>query len=295
MKPDQSPVAPPADSGPGPRRSERGVSEAGSQDAGQRALHVRLHNYDGPLDALLDLIKRQKLNILDIPVARITDQYLASLRATEKLDFEIGAEFVMMAATLIHIKSKTLLPVAPTVDDKPPEDPRADLVERLLEREKFMRAAQMLREKRVVEENVWTAGANDRIEESEEEPAGLDVSLFDLVQTFGDVLDRLKNEPVVEVGQEAVSVASRVEFLKQLLLSHESPLSIREVLRRQRTPRALVATFLALLEMVKGRAIRLRQERVFGEIVIERHEEFDQAFGEGALFLVSDAEMEYSH
>ncbi len=254
---------------------------------------VRLENYEGPLDALLDLIKKQSLNILDIPIAKITDQYLESLRAAEELDFELSAEFVMMAATLIHIKSKTLLPVAPTVDEAPDEDPREDLVQRLLEREKFLRAAQLLREKRVVEENVWTAGAKERVDESDEDPSELDVSLFDLVKTFGEVLERLKNEPVVELEQESVSVASRVQYLKQLLLTEDGPVSIHDVLRRQRTPRALVATFLALLEMVKARAIQLKQEQVFGEILIQKHEEFDQAFQEGALFHSSDAEMEY--
>ncbi len=256
---------------------------------------VRLDEYEGPLDALLDLIKKQKLNILDIPVARITEQYLAALRAAKEVDVELSAEFVMMAATLIHIKSKTLLPITPTVQETPEEDPRDDLVQRLLEREKFLRAAQMLREKRVIEENVWTLGVKDSdpVEDTDDEPPELDVSLFDLVKTFGEVLERLKNDPVMELEQETVSVSSRIQFLKQLLLTNDGSVSIHDVLRAQRTPRALVATFLALLEMVKARAIQLTQEQVFGEILIRKHEEFNQAFQGGALFDTLDAEMEY--
>ncbi len=295
MNPDERPAVQPADSGRQAAGSAGNGEESAKQpDSGPGIFHVRLDGYEGPLDALLDLIKKQGLNILDIPIAKITEQYLESLRVTQELDFEVSAEFVMMAATLIHIKSKALLPVAPSVDEDPPEESQEDLVQRLLEREKFLRAAQMLREKRVVEENVWTAGAKESIDGPDEDTAALEVSLYDLVQTFGDVLERLKNEPVVELEQEQVSVGSRIQFLKQLLLSQDGPVSIHDVLRRLRSARAVVATFLALLEMVKARAIRITQEEVFGEISIDKHEEFDHAFQAGALFHDPDAAMEYS-
>ncbi|MDE0623470.1 MAG: segregation/condensation protein A [Bryobacterales bacterium] len=265
------------------------VAEATSRET----FVVSLEQYEGPLDALLELIKEQQIDILDIPVARLTEQYLESLRRAESLNVELNAEFVLMAATLVHIKSKMLLPTPPKVDEDAPADPREDLVKLLLEREKFVQAAQMLGEKRVIEENVWTTAAADALAE-EDGDAELQVSLFDLVQTFGEVLDRLENQPVVEMPEESVSVASRILFLKNLLQSDDQPVRLRDVLLRQRVPRAVIATFLALLEMVKAQAIEIRQNKLFGEVVIRKHANFDQAFRSGELLPASDSELEYS-
>lgn len=265
------------------------VAEAPSQET----FVVNLEQYEGPLDALLELIKAQRIDILDIPVASLTEQYLESLRRAESLNVELNAEFVLMAATLVHIKSKMLLPTPPKVDEDAPEDPREDLVKLLLEREKFMQAAQMLGEKRVIEENVWTTAAADALADDDGETE-LQVSLFDLVQTFGEVLERLENQPVVEMPEESVSVASRIRFLKNLLQSDDQPVRLRDVLLRQRAPRAVIATFLALLEMVKAQAIEIRQNKLFGEVVIRKHANFDQAFRSGELLPASDSELEYS-
>lgn len=265
------------------------VAEAPSRET----FVVSLEQYEGPLDALLELIKEQQIDILDIPVARLTEQYLESLRRAESLNVELNAEFVLMAATLVHIKSKMLLPTPPKVDEDAPADPRDDLVKLLLEREKFVQAAQMLGEKRVIEENVWTTAAADALAE-EDGDAELQVSLFDLVQTFGEVLERLENQPVVEMPEESVSVASRILFLKNLLQSDDQPVRLRDVLLRQRVPRAVIATFLALLEMVKAQAIEIRQNKLFGEVVIRKHANFDQAFRSGELLPASDSELEYS-
>lgn len=281
--------------GKGIRSGEERPNDGLFQDAQSGVHHVRLEQYEGPLDALLDLVKKQRIDILDIPIAKVTEQFLESIRVAETLDFEVSAEFVLMAATLVHIKSKMLLPRPPTVDDGASEDPREDLVQRLLEREKFLQAAQMLKEKRVIEENVWTAGAKEALGDPDDESTELHVSLYDLVTTFGDVLDRLKNEPVFELNQETVSVASRIQYLKQLLLAEDSPVSVRQILWKQRSPRALVATFLALLEMVKARAIAVEQDDLFGEIVIRRHAMFDEAFRDGDLSPASGSELEYLH
>ena len=267
--------------------------QTGSEAPSSDTFVVNLQQYEGPLDALLDLIKTQRLDILDIPVARITEQYLESLRRAESLNVELNAEFVLMAATLIHIKSKVLLPTPPTVDEDAPSDPREDLVNLLLEREKFIQAAQMLGEKRVIEENVWTAVAAEPVGDEDEAPE-LHVGLFDLVQTFGEVLERLESQPVVEMTGEPVSVASRILYLKNLLQSDDQPVRLREVLLRQRVPRAVIATFLALLEMVKAQAIEIRQSELFGEITIQKHGNFDQAFRSGELLPASDSELEYS-
>jgi len=162
--------------------------------------------YDGPLDLLLDLIRKQQINIYDIPIATITSQYLEYMEKAASLDVELSSEFVYMAATLIHIKSRTLLPRDPELDKISPEDdPRQELVEKLLEHERLRNAAEMLQQKRVIEEAVWS---NPRIQDflSEDDQPGLAVSLFDLVKTFQQVLDRAKNRPTYDIEKEDVSV-----------------------------------------------------------------------------------------
>ena len=157
-------------------------------------LDVRLEQYEGPLDLLLDLIRRQQIDIRDIPIAMITSQYLAYLDKARELDIDLGAEFVFMAATLIHIKSKMLLPSDPALakpGEADDEDPRTELVNKLLEHERFKNAAEMLQQKRMIEENVWS---NPQIKEfvADDEDPGLAISLFDLVKAFNEVLERAK-------------------------------------------------------------------------------------------------------
>ena len=270
----------------------RGGGQSGSD--GSDSFFVRLDQYAGPLDALLDLVRKQRIDILDLPIAQITEQYLDAVRAAEELDVEVGAEFVLLAATLVQIKSKMLLPRPPVVDGAPTEDPRQDLVQSLLEREKFLQAAEMLREKRVIEESVWTAGGREAVGGRDDDPERLEVSLYDLVRTFGDVLDRLKNEPVVELPEDAVSVAGQIQYLKHLLLAENGPVSLRRILWQQRTPRVLVATFLALLELVKASAVALSQDKIFGEIIVRAHTKFDEAFRDGGAPGPEHEKPEYS-
>jgi segregation and condensation protein A len=161
---------------------------------------VRLEQYEGPLDLLLDLIRKQEIDIKDIPIARITAQYLEYLDRAREMDIDLGAEFVYMAATLIQIKSKMLLPRDPELEKLLPEeeDPRRELVDRLLEHERFKTAAEMLQQKRVIEENVWS---NPQIRQflAEDEDPGLATTLYDLVKAFGEILERAKNRPIYEV------------------------------------------------------------------------------------------------
>src|ERR1700757_3913375 len=162
------------------------------------ALNFHLAQYDGPLDLLLDLIRKQEINIYDIPIASVTAQYLEYMERAAEMDMDLSSEFVYMAATLIHIKSKMLLPKDPELDKLyPEEDPRKELVDRLLEHERFKSAAEMLHQKRVIEEAVWS---NPQIEQflAEGDDPGLAVTLFDLVKTFQGVLERAKNRPVLE-------------------------------------------------------------------------------------------------
>lgn len=252
-------------------------------------LDVKLDQYAGPLDLLLDLIRKHKLSIYDIPIAQITKQYLDYVRRAEELNINLGGEFVFMAATLIQIKSKMLLPKDPIVPEAEQEDPRQELVQQLMEHEKFVQAAQMLRQKRVVEENVWSNPPIEAFIDGDEEP-GLAVSIFDLVQTFQTVLDRARNRPTFEVAGEDVSVSSRVEYLRNLMRSTDEPVILREVFERQKSRRGLIATFLAVLEMVRMQAIMLRQRKLFGEIVIRKHKMFDVVFSKDDPLVTAEGE-----
>lgn len=241
-------------------------------------LNVHLEHYEGPLDLLLDLIRRQQIKIYDIPIATITKQYLDYMQKALELDMELSAEFVYMAATLIHIKSKMLLPRDPELEKiDPEEDPRRELVDRLLEHERFKSAAAMLQEKRMIEEAIWS---NPQIQNfvNEDEGPGLAVTLFDLVKTFEQILERAKSRPLYEVNKEDVSVPDMIIFLKNTLLQLPAGKAVALVplFEQQRSRRAMICLFLAVLEMVKQQAIRLTQSESFGEIQVKRDKGFDE-------------------
>ncbi len=243
-------------------------------------LSFHLEQYEGPLDLLLDLIRKQEINIYDIPIASITAQYLDYMQRAAALDVELGAEFVYMAATLIHIKSRMLLPRDPALEElAPEEDPRRELVERLLEHERFKNAAEMLQQKLLVEENVWS---NPQIASFLDEAGSpeLAVTLFDLVRTFQQVLERAKSRPVYEVEGDEVSVPAMILALKSRLEStpRGESLSVVGLLECQGSRRAMVTLFLAILEMVKMQAIVLTQKDAFGDIGIRRHRRFAEVF-----------------
>jgi len=240
-------------------------------------LNVRLEQYEGPLDLLLDLIRRQQINIYDIPIAQITAQYLEYLRQAEQLNIDLGGEFVFMAATLIQIKSRMLLPAEPVLPGELLEDPRAELVNRLIEHEKFKSAAQMLHQKQMIEENVWSNPQISSFLEEDEEP-GLAVSIIDLVRTFERVLERAKNRPQFEVAGEDVTVAQQIRYLKNLLRSTEDPVVLQKIFEQQVGRRPLITLFLAVLELVRMQAVILRQKEVFGDIVVRKHKMFDVVF-----------------
>jgi len=244
-------------------------------------LNVHLERYDGPLDLLLDLIRKQQIDIKDIPIATITAQYLEYMEKARELDVDLGAEFVYMAATLIHIKSRMLLPRDPELAKvSEEEDPRQELVEKLLEHEKFKTAAEMLQQKRLIEENVWS---NPQIGKfADDEDPGLAITLFDLVKAFGELLERAKNRPIYEVSEEEVTVGQMIGRLKSLFQeAGDQPVYIMRVFAEQRTRRAMIVMFLAVLESVKRQAVMVAQEDLFGEIVLRRHKMFDEVFADG--------------
>lgn len=236
---------------------------------------IKLEAYEGPLDLLLDLIRKQQIDIYDIPIARITQQYLDHLHIMEELNIDVAGEFVFMAATLIYIKSRILLPPDPTAPPEEPEDPRADLVHRLLEHEQFKNAAEMLNSKRMVEDAMWSQPGLGEFQGAEDEP-GVAVSVFDLISVFREILERAKKRPQLEIKREEVSVAQMVEHVKQKLRSSRGPVPIEDLVGDFVWRQALIALFLALLEMVRLRAVLLRQKDLFASITVAKTNRFDE-------------------
>jgi segregation and condensation protein A len=246
---------------------------------------INIPMYEGPLDLLLDLIKKQEMNIHDIQIAQITTQYLEYLHNLEALNVDVSAEFIYMAATLIYIKSKMLLPPDPlATPEELAADPRAELVQRLVEHEKYKNAAQLLYQKQQIEENVWSKPDkslyNDQGTESE-----LVVSLVDLVKVFQQVLERRKEISRIELQHEEFTVAQMMAQLRaQILASDDNSVSLAQFFEACPSRHAMIVAFLAVLEMVKLQAVGLAQEKQFGEIVVRKGQAFETVFDEnGAL------------
>jgi segregation and condensation protein A len=236
--------------------------------------------YDGPLDLLLDLIRKQDIDIYDIPIARITAQFLAYVNQLKSSDVDVAGEFIYTASLLIHIKSKMLLPRAPSGPDDAAEDPRRELVERLLEHERFKNAAQMLQQKQMLEAATWTnPGVRDFKEDAGAEPE-IAADTVDLVRVFREILDRARNRPILNVTEDSVTVGQMIQFLSRRLSMEDKPLALRKLLSHSRSERALIAMFLALLELVRLQAILLRQDAAFSEIFIKKHSNFDSVMSE---------------
>src|SRR2546425_612594 len=230
--------------------------------------------YEGPLDLLLNLIRKQDIDIYDIPIARITAQYLVYVEKLRELDVNVAAEFIYMAAVLIHIKSKMLLPRdpdAPAAED----DPRSELVNRLLEHEKFKSAAQMLLQKQQIEDAVRSNPAIKEFLEAEGTDPEIAADVIDLVRTFQQVVERVRSRPLIQVDEDTVTVGQMIDYLQRRLSLEDRPIRLKQLLRNVNSHQALVCMFLALLEMVRLQAIQLRQDRLFGEIVLRKHTEFD--------------------
>jgi segregation and condensation protein A len=283
------PVPPPA---PEPKRANGGKGNKEKEEASQSPFSVTVGQvYDGPFDLLLDLIRKQNIDIYDIPIARITSQFLDYTHHLKQVDVDAAGEFIYMAALLIHIKSKTLLPRDPTdVLGGEAEDPRRELVERLLEHERFKAAAQMLMQKQQIEEATWNAPGmknfrRDTLEAGREELSlerEIAADTVDLVRVFQDILSRLRERPVLNVDEEAVTVAQMIDYVKRRLLMEDKPMSLRRLLHNTHTERALICMFLAMLELVRLQAVLLHQPVIQGDILIKKTEAFDQVFADQA-------------
>ncbi len=238
--------------------------------------------YEGPLDLLLDLIRKQDIDIYDIPIARITEQYLAYVEKIRELDVNVAADFIYMAAVLIHIKSKMLLPRDPSAKTEELEDPRTELVNRLLEHEKFKSAAQMLLQKQQIEDAVLTNPALKEFVDAEGTEPEIAADMIDLVKTFQQILERVRTRPVINVDEETVTVGQMIDYLRRRLALESRPIRLKQLLMRVPSRQALVCMFLALLEMVRLQAIQVRQDQMFGEIAVRKHVGFDAIMTEQA-------------
>jgi segregation and condensation protein A len=248
--------------------------------------------FEGPLDLLLDLIKKQEMNIHDIQISKITSQYLDYLHQLEQLNVDVSAEFIYMAATLIYIKSKMLLPPDPlTGPEEQAEDPREELVQRLLEHEKFKNAAQLLYQKQQIEENVWSK-PDKSLYHDEGTEGELVVSLVDLVHVFQQVLERKKEVARIELQHETFTVAQMIAQLRgQILASSDNSVSLIQFFEACPSRHAMIVAFLAVLEMVKLQAVALAQEKQFGDILVKKAKAFDLAFDESGTLRI-DAEYQ---
>ena len=238
--------------------------------------------YEGPLDLLLHLIRKQDIDIYDIPIGRITAQYLAYVEKLRELDVNVAAEFIYMAAVLIHIKSKMLLPRDPAAASDAQDDPRAELVNRLIEHEKFKAAAQMLMQKQQIEDAILSNPALKEFRDAEGTEPELAADVIDLVKTFQQILDRARNRPMIQVDEETVTVGQMIEYLRRRLALEDRPIRLKQMLRNVESRQALVCMFLALLEMVRLQAIQLRQDLLFGEILLRKHVGFEAVMAEQA-------------
>lgn len=239
--------------------------------------------YEGPMDLLLDLIRKQDIDIYDIPIAKITEQFLFYVEHMRASEMDIAGEFIYTASLLIHIKSKMLLPRAPSGPEDLLDDPRRELVERLLEHERFKNAAQMLQQKQMIEAATWSNPGIHEFKGDEGTEPELAADTVDLARVFQEILERFKNRPIINVEEDQVTVGQMIQFLGRRLNMEDKPIALRKLLAHTHSRRALVAMFLALLELVRLQAILLRQDRLFSEIFIKKHADFDSVMTEGFM------------
>jgi len=228
-------------------------------------LTIRLEAFEGPLDLLLHLIKKEEVDIWNIPIARITEQYLEYLEIMQELNINLAGEWLMMAATLIYIKSRMLVPQEKTEEaQSEDEDPRTELVYQLLEHQKFKNAAEMLYTREEVENAIWNKPPADIVEEGNEV---VSVSLFDLLRAFHEVVKRFESQRVMEVNQEEVTIEQKIAEVRTLFLVHDQIL-FSTFFAEARSKRHLIVIFLALLELVRLHEAYLLQKKAFEEIQI---------------------------
>src|SRR5262245_10179618 len=232
-------------------------------EARRDSYRVKLEVFEGPLDLLLYLIRKDEIDIYDIPLAHMTEQCRADLELMHELDISVACDFLVMASTLIYIKSKTLLPPDPKVDGEEDlsEDPRAELIERLLENQKFKSAAQMRYSRGEIESACYTRGPLETDSSNPEVSA----TVLDLLRVFGEVLKRAEAQIEMEIARDEVTIAEKLAQIHAMLDRYEQ-INVRELFEMSRSKRELIITFLAFLELVKEWKVYLIQRELFGEI-----------------------------
>jgi segregation and condensation protein A len=243
-------------------------SSASDFESSPEAYSVKLETFEGPLDLLIYLIKKNEVNIYDIPIALITKQYLEYVEVMQEVDLDVVGEFLVMAATLIHIKSKMLLPRPDPTQDEGEEDPRDALVRRLLEHQKFKAAAELLHERAVLRGAQWIRPdgrvADIAGDDYAYEPE-LEVDLFSLLAAFRGVLERSKQRPGILLPPEQISVETRIAQLLGML-SEADACGFEDLFAQDDSRSGMIVTFLALLEMIRLKLIRIFQTAPFGPI-----------------------------
>jgi len=234
------------------------------------AYRVKLKNFEGPLDLLLFLIKKNEVDIYDIPIAEITKQYLEYVAIIQMFELEAASEFILLAATLIRIKAQMLLPRPKAEDDEEIVDPRMELVTRLLEYKRFKEVAYKFGEMEERRSNLFSRGYFEEIEARASDELDLgDISLFSLIATFKQVLDKMPKESFHQVVDIHITMEEQIDYIMQFKRESEQ-VTFYELISRLNDRIRVVVTFLAVLELMRRGVIRTRQSTPFGEIWIVR-------------------------
>ncbi len=235
---------------------------------------IKLEMFEGPLDLLLYLVKKDHLNIYDIPIAKVTSQYLEYINLMQLMDLNIAGEFLVMAATLMQIKSKMLLPASELALEEEEEDPRDELVKRLLEYEKFKQIADNLREREISQQDVFKRAKTDTPNEFKAQSPDryFEASIFDLINAFSQALKDVPREVFYEVIKDQFTVEQKIHDILHLLLI-EAEVKLSSLFSKSKSKLETVVVFLAILELAKMKEIIARQNAAFGDIIILRNKE----------------------
>ena len=242
------------------------IEKSQSQTKPQGGLLFKLPAFEGPLDLLLHLIKENKIDIYDIPIVDITKQYVDYLELMTDLNLEIAGEFLVMAATLIYIKSKMLLPPEEKQTEEPAEDPRTELVQRLLEYQAFREASSRLREREDIWKNIFKRNFTQAVDFDEPDLLPFEASVFDLVSAFKNLLSKAP-EQILEITRETLTVADRISFIMETVEGKDG-IKFKDLFEQTFTKINFIVTFLALLELIRLGLIKTFQDTSFGSIWI---------------------------
>lgn len=226
--------------------------------------NIKIPVFEGPFDLLVHLIRENKIDIYDIPIALITSQYLQYIEMMKELNLEIAGEFLVMAATLIHIKSRMLLPPDEEAPDEEQVDPREELVQKLIEYQKFKEAASDLRQKEDEWIKVFYRDPLSEAEEEEEELCLFDLNLFDLLDAFKKMLDKAPPD-VGSITKETLTVKDKMAMIMEIIEGQEA-VRFEDLFRDGLTKTLVIVTFIALLELIRLGLLRVYQEKEFGNI-----------------------------